>query len=54
MSKAYERQKERWEKRRSAMQQSYDSGKTVKEIASAYRLTTQRVYAIIKTKEKAK
>lgn len=44
----YKEQKKQWEKRRLAMVKLYRGGKSVREIANAYDLTTERVRAILK------
>lgn len=49
----YETKKVKWEKRRLAIRDAvHKKGRSVRDVANAYGLTTQRVYAILGTKEK--
>lgn len=44
----YNEQRKKWAARRATIAKQYRGGKTVREIANAYDLTTERVRAILK------
>lgn len=44
----YEVKKKQWEKQRVAIAKLYRGGKTVREIANVYDLSTERIRAILK------
>lgn len=50
----YEKQKAQWKRRREAIHFAHViKGKSVRDIANAYNLTTQRVSAIIRAERKS-